>query len=52
VDNILLCSSYPRKELGIDSNSLTMIELQLVPSGVVIVRVKKVIRYYVRDSPL
>ena len=33
---------YPRKELGTDSNSLTMVGLQLVPSGVVIVRVKKV----------
>ena len=42
MENILLSSSYPRKELGTDSDSLTMLQLQLVPSGVVIVRVKKV----------
>ena len=46
MDNVLLSSSYPRRELGTDSNSLTMVELQLVPSGVVIVRIKKVLHSY------
>lgn len=41
VDGVLLCSSYPRKELSHDMDSHTMLQLQLVPSGVIIVREKK-----------
>ena len=38
----MMYSSYPRNELTHDMDSHTMLQLQLVPSGVVIVREKKV----------
>ena len=42
VSDLVLTSVYPRKELSADMDSQTMVELQLVPSGVVMVKVKKV----------
>ena len=42
IENVLLCRSYPRQELDHDVDSHTMLQLQLAPSGVVIVRVKQV----------
>ena len=41
-DNVILTSMYPRNELVPELDSQSMAQLQLVPSGVVIVRVKTV----------
>ena len=41
-DNVILTSMYPRSELVPELDSQSMVQLQLVPSGVVIVRVKTV----------
>ena len=41
-DNVILTSMYPRNELVPELDSQSMVHLQLVPSGVVIVRVKTV----------
>ena len=42
LDNVILTSMYPRNELVPELDSQSMAQLQLVPSGVVIVRVKMV----------
>lgn len=39
-DKISLCSVYPRRDFTSEMDSLTMQDLQLVPSGVVLVRIK------------
>ena len=41
-DNVILTSMYPRNELVPDLDSQSMVQLQLVPSGVLLVRVKMV----------
>ena len=41
-DNVILTSMYPRNELVSDLDSQNMVQLQLVPSGVLLVRVKTV----------
>ena len=41
-DNVILTTMYPRNELVPELDSQNMVQLQLVPSGVVIVRVKTV----------
>ena len=41
-DNVILTSMYPRNELVPELDSQNMVQLQLVPSGVLLVRVKTV----------
>ena len=41
-DNVILTSMYPRNELVPELDSQSMVQLQLVPSGVLLVRVKTV----------
>ena len=41
-DSLTLMSMYPSKELTREFDEQTMIDLQLVPSGVIMVRTKKV----------
>lgn len=40
VESVVLYSSYPRRELSHDMDLHTMLQLQLTPSGVIIVRIK------------
>ena len=42
LDNVILTTVYPRNELVPELDSQNMVQLQLVPSGVVIVRLKTV----------
>ena len=41
-DNVILTSMYPRNELVPELDSQSMVQLQLAPSGVLLVRVKTV----------
>ena len=41
-DNVILTSMYPRNELVPELDSQSMVQLQLVPSGVLLVRMKTV----------
>ena len=41
-DNVILTSMYPRNELVSELDSQSMVQLQLVPSGVLLVRMKTV----------
>ena len=41
-DNVILTSMYPRNELVPEMDSQSMVQLQLAPSGVLLVRVKTV----------
>ena len=44
-DNVTLSNMYPRSELDPELDSQNMVQLQLAPSAVILVRVKKVRNY-------